>query len=103
MNSSETRRQDTALRWAARIVTLVAAAPWFIYLVPLLLALIAWRWHLLGGVLIVVGAMLAYIRLGTVGGTTWAIYLILLPLLIGGILHIMVGLRDRRHRLELPA
>jgi hypothetical protein len=102
MNSSDTRREDRALRWAARIITLIAAAFWFIYWIPLLLALIAWRWHLLGGLFIVVGSLSAYIRLATIEDPQLGAYLWVTPFFIGGILHMLVGLRDRRHHAVQP-
>ena len=54
-------------------------------------------WHLLGGGLVVVASLAGLVRLAQMGSAQWAAYLMLMPFLMGGTLHIVVGLRDRCH------
>lgn len=101
MGSLEARDRGRLLCWTAGIVTVLATIPWFIFFgIPVLFALIALRWHLLGGGLVIVAGLVGLGRLVQIGGDQWALYLMLMALLIGGMLHIMVGLRDRSRRNE---
>ncbi|MDM7999453.1 MAG: hypothetical protein QUS33_05485 [Dehalococcoidia bacterium] len=100
MSSLEARDTGRLLCWTAGIVTMLAAVYWFYYVIPVLFALIALRWHLLGGGLVVATALVGMGRLVQIGSDQWAVYLMLMPLLIGGMLHIMVGLRDRTRKHE---
>lgn len=84
------------LRWTARIVSLLAAAVLFYYWIPVLLAVIAWRWHLVGGVLLTLASVVGVVRLAQIHNSDWSAYLVLMLLLVGGTLHIIVALRQKR-------
>ncbi|MDM7998611.1 MAG: hypothetical protein QUS33_01070 [Dehalococcoidia bacterium] len=59
-----------------------------LWAIPLALAIIAWRWHLLGGGLIVVGSMALYVVFSHASSITWGTHLYMLPLVGAGLLHI---------------
>ncbi len=77
---------------------LLFVLPWFI---PLALAVIAWRWHLVGGTLITAGSAGLYLFFAHSGNMQWGIHLYLLPLLAGGILHLLAWHMEKRTR-QLP-
>lgn len=111
------------MRWAARILSLVAIALFVVYLVqsgasqisalswtspqgiPLLIALlvalagvlIAWRWELVGGILTIVAAVaiIAQTCLGSGPIMFLCSLFFTLPLLVGGVLYLACGWRSR--------
>jgi len=126
VESSRESVHGKALCWAARIVSLVVAIPcvlWMFYLlweltttyvndptpqllpiwlIPLVLALVAWRWHVVGGTLQGAFAILVLvvgINSRTEEGPNHD-FLFLTPigaaLLIGGMLHIMAWVKEGR-------
>jgi len=101
MSRLEIPDRQRVLRWTVGIITALAALPFFIFGIPVLFALIALRWHLLGGGLVVLAGLTGLIRLVQIGSDQWGGYLFLMLLLIGGGLHIMVGLGDRRRNTVL--
>ncbi len=66
------------------------------FLLPLALAGLAWRWHLLGGALITAGSVVLYLLLGLAGDMRWGVHLYMLPLLAGGILHLLAWHKERK-------
>ena len=69
------------------------------YLIPLLAALIAWRWHLLGGMLLVLGGATLYLFFVLGGDMQWGVHLYVPPLLLGGILHLLVWRKEKVNEL----
>ena len=66
---------------------LLSGVPFF---VPLALALIAWRWHLLGGTLLAAGGVALHFFFFAVSDhMQWAMHLYISPLLTGGLLHLL--------------
>ena len=68
------------------------------FLAPLALAVIAWRWHLVGGTLITAGSVALYIFFffARSGNMQSGIHLYILPLLAGGILHLVAWHKERK-------
>jgi hypothetical protein len=72
---------------------LLTGLPFF---VPLVLAVVAWRWHLLGGTLIAAGSVALYLFFALSGNMQWGVHLYVLPLLLGGLLHLLVWYKEKR-------
>jgi hypothetical protein len=120
-DSMNVERKTSALCWSARVVTLVGALligfPWSIYGIglTLLVAIIAWRWHLPGGILIILPtvAWLIYVLVAYMFFNErpvseyefWDIYPFLLalaaPFLSGGVLHLIVWWKEERKK-QIP-
>jgi hypothetical protein len=119
--SPSEERGTSALCWAARTVPLVVAIPlvaWMFYLlwvhtttyvndpaplpmlavfsVPLVFALIAWRWHLVGGVLLSAFAALVIVVPLILTGSDFLLILVGAVLLAGGLLHLIVWWQEKR-------
>jgi len=115
-SNSEVRR-TSALCWAARIVPLVVViplVPWVFYalvftypndsppflreaafLSPIVSAMIAWKWHLVGGAMLsALGILLIAVPL-TLTGFELLLILSGAVLLAGGILHLIVWWQER--------
>ncbi len=75
------------------VIWLLSGLPFFL---PLLLAVLAWRWHLLGGALITAGTMALYLILALAGDVQWGVHLYLLPLLAGGVMHLLAWHAERK-------
>ncbi len=84
-----------AVEWVLGLLFILL---WFI---PLALAVIAWRWHLVGGTLITAGSAGLYLFFAHSVNMQWGIHLYLLPLLAGGILHLLAWHMEKRTR-QLP-
>ena len=112
------RRRTSALFWAARIVPLIVViplVPWAFYvlvftyrndsppflaeaafLTPIVSALIAWKWHLVGGALLsVLGILVITVPL-ILTGLELLLVLFGAVLLAGGLLHLIVWWQERR-------
>ena len=72
---------------------LLSGLPFFI---PLVLAVMAWRWHLAGGLLITAGSVALYLFFALSGNMQWGVHLYVLPLLVGGLLHLLVWYKEKR-------
>lgn len=82
------------------VVGLFLILLWFI---PFALAIVAWRWHLLGGSLISAGSVALYLVFAHAGSITWGTYLHVLPLLAGGLLHMVAWHMEKRaEQVPLP-
>ncbi len=66
------------------------------FFVPLILAVIAWRWHFVGGTLIILGSAAVYLCLIIGGDMQWGIHLYMVPLLAGGLLHLLAWHKEKR-------
>lgn len=71
-------------------------AGWLPFFIPLVLAVVAWRWHLVGGTLITAGSAGLYLYLLLVGNMQWGVHLYVLPLLAGGLLHLLAWHKEKR-------
>jgi len=56
----------------------------------------AWRWHLAGGLLITAGSVALYLFFALSGNMQWGVHLYVLPLLVGGLLHLLVWYKEKR-------
>ncbi len=76
--------------------SMFALLNWLPFFIPLVLAVIAWRWHLVGGTLVtaVSGAFYLYFILSS--GTQWIVYLYMLPILAGGLLHLVAWYKEKK-------
>ncbi len=75
------------------VIWLLSALPFFL---PLLLAVLAWRWHLLGGALIAAGGLALCLFFAFSSDVQWGVYLYLLPLLAGGFLHLLAWRQEKK-------
>lgn len=71
---------------------------WLPFFIPLVLAVVAWRWHLVGGALITTGSVALYLFFIFSGDMQWGIHLYMLPLLAGGLLHLLAWYKEKRTR-----
>jgi hypothetical protein len=77
---------------------------WLPFFIPLVPAVIAWRWHLVGGTLITAASVAFYLVFMFSSGTQWGAYVCVIPVLAGGLLHLVVWYKERRtNRIPLPA
>ncbi len=76
--------------------TVLYLLAWLPALVPLLLAALAWRRHLLGGALIVAGGAALYVFLGFRGSLQWGWHVYLVPWLAAGCLHLLAWRKERK-------
>jgi hypothetical protein len=112
------KRRTSALCWAARIVPLIVViplVPWMFYVLvftyrndappflaeaaflsPIVSALIAWKWHLVGGALLSALAILVIVVPMVLTGFDFLLTLFGTVLLAGGILHLIVWWQERR-------
>jgi hypothetical protein len=102
---------------AALIMTLIdhvsrgesaVSAAWLLvglpFFIPLALGAIAWRWHLIGGALITAGSVALYLFFVLAGDMQWGVHLYMLPLLAGGLLHLVVWYKEKgTDRMTQPA
>ena len=75
---------------------LLYALAWLPGLVPLLLAALAWRRHLLGGALITAAAVALYAFLGFRDSLQWEWHVYLVPWLAAGLLHLLAWHREKK-------
>ena len=76
--------------------TMLYLLAWLPALVPLLLAVLAWRRHLLGGALITASAVALYAFLGFRDSLQWGWHVYLVPWLAAGLLHLLAWHMEKK-------
>ena len=71
-------------------------AGWITFLIPLALAIIAWRSHFVGGLLTVVAAVIVYVLLIVAGDMQWGIHVLMIPFVVCGLLHLLAWRQEKK-------
>lgn len=71
-------------------------ASWTAFLIPLALAIIAWRWHFVGGLLSMATWLIVCTALLAAGDMQWGVHALLAPFMIGGLLHLAAWRQEKK-------
>lgn len=69
---------------------------WLPFFIPFILAIVAWKRHLIGGTLITAFSAAVYLYFTILGDMQWGVHLYMVPLLTGGLLHLLVWHKEKK-------